>query len=131
MYTLRLLRIVGTEFFLKGRSMDQLTKLLWQKTKRWPWHCDTQSINALKINISTKKFDLRVKVYVARLEIDSFYIKPQYRRQKLGTTIVTELKKFTLERKLFIQANYPTPWAEEFWTNLQFQKQQSHVFWIP
>ncbi len=110
--------------------MNRLTLLLWQRTKMWPWYFKNQGPDAVRINISNKKFDLRMRIYSTRLEIESLYVKPRYRRQRLGTTIVTALKKFATERKLSIQANYPTPWAEKFWSNLQFKMQQHHACWV-
>ncbi len=108
--------------------MDHLTKLLSQETAMWPWNLKNQRPDAHRIKISNKKFDLRVRVYSTRLEIENLYIQPQYRRKKLGTAIVTALKKYALVRALSVQANYPTPWSEKFWSKLQFQKQESHAW---
>ncbi len=102
--------------------MDRLTQLLWQETTMWPWNLKNRGLDSNRIEINNKKFTVRVRLYFTRLEIEYLYILPQYRRQKLGTAIITALEKYACEQSLSMQVNYPLPQTAKFWDKMQLQK---------
>ncbi len=102
--------------------MNRLTQLLWHETSIWPWNLQNQGPDVHRIKISNKKFHLEIRVYSTRLEIERLIIPSRYRGRKLGTAIVTALKKFADEEKLNTQVNYPLAQSVKFWEKMRVEK---------